>query len=495
MNNNFGPYMKALLKKIVWLGLIILVFLLIQSCEQKTSPANPNAPPNTTLANIPKEGDTLFALVTLHWDGEDYDGFISGYQYRYITRHIQKGDSLIQPWIFTTATSVTIPFESSDILNFQRFQVRAVDDAGDIDPTPAERRFYTRQTIYPVTTILTPSDDQQFFVLEEVTDWWLGIQLSFTAHDEDGEVVEYGWAVDDGEWNWTTDTTIFVTPEYFVPLDGPHKLRVTSRDNTNLVDPLGDSVEVTLIKPTFSKSILIVDETNEKLFPPPLRFVYTDEIVDSFYAEVFGTGDQWDYFKKGMPPKSVMGEYKLIVWHADNPYTNENDVHRLPRHINDIIDYLNAGGNMIMGGWRILKSFASAESFPKFFDEGTFIHDYMHILQANETPLVPADLTVALGSSGFSDIQVDSLKLAEAFPYLGKLAQVNVIPRRAGFTEVIYRYGNDPDGLTWPRGLPIGLRYYGTAFNAVVFGFPIFFIKKDDAKVMARKILSSLGLR
>lgn len=46
-----------------------LVVLFLPSCEKATSPPNQNTPPNTTAANIPKSGDTLFALVTLHWDG------------------------------------------------------------------------------------------------------------------------------------------------------------------------------------------------------------------------------------------------------------------------------------------------------------------------------------------------------------------------------------------------------------------------------------------
>ncbi|NOX38209.1 MAG: hypothetical protein GXO78_11825 [Calditrichaeota bacterium] len=477
----------------IFFSVFLVLMIGLGGCERKTSPANPNVPPNTTLANIPVEGDTLFALVTLHWDGEDDDGYIAGYEYRYITHHLFRGDSVVTPWVRTEATSVTIPFESSDSLNYQTFQVRAVDNAGDVDPTPAERHFYTYQTIHPVTEILFPQDEQQFFIIEQVTDWWPGIQLRFTARDEDGEVVEYAWRVDEGDWNWTTDTSVYITPEHFQPLDGWHVLRVTSRDNTNLLDDVGDSVKILLIQPTFEKDILIIDETDEGLFPIPLRYQYSDADVDSFYAEIFQTRDQWDYFKKGMPPKTLLGQYKLVIWHADNLYSNENDVHRLPRHIEDIMDYLNVGGDFIMGGWRILKSFAPADPFPKYFDEGTFIHDYLHILQADETPLVPGDLTVALGSSGFSDIRVDSIKLSEAFPFLGKLAQVNVMPRRAGFTDVIYRYGNDPDGLTFPRGLPIGLRYYGTSFDVIVFGFPMFFIRKEDAHVMAREVLHSLG--
>jgi len=473
-------------------ALLFVLLAIFYSCQRPTAPPNPNLPPNTTLANIPVEGDTLFALVTLHWDGEDYDGFIAGYQYRYITYHLFTGDSVVQEWRETKETSLTIAFESSDILNYQKFQVRAVDNVGDVDPTPAERRFYTYQTVFPETEILFPEDDQQFFAIEQTTDWWQGIRLTFTARDEDGEVVEYAWAVDQGDWNWTQDTTLYITPDQFDPLYGEHLIRVTSRDNTNLIDPVGDSVTVNLIKPTFEKKILIIDETVESKFPPGVR--YSDADVDSFYAEIFGTNESWDYSKKGMPPKEILGQYQLIIWHADNLYTYERDVHQLPQHIEDIIDYLNVGGDFIMGGWRILKSFAHEEPFPKTFQEGTFIHDYLHIIQADETPLVPSDFIGAKGSGGFSDIRVDSVKLREAFPFLGKLSQINVMPRRAGFTDIIYRYWNDDrTGLPKYRGLACGLRYYGTSFDAIVLGFPMFFIRKEDAKRMASEMLRSLG--
>ncbi|MFZ0389071.1 MAG: hypothetical protein WAN36_01325, partial [Calditrichia bacterium] len=177
--------------------LLIVVLTLLLSCERQTNPADPNLPPNTTLANIPVEGDTLFALMTLHWDGEDADGFLTGYEYRYITYHMSDStggtitDSLVQDWEFTRATSITIPFESSATLNYQRFQVRAVDDDGMRDPTPAEKLLYTVQTVFPQSEIFVPADQQQFFVKENTTDWWQGVPLSFNATDQDGEVVEY----------------------------------------------------------------------------------------------------------------------------------------------------------------------------------------------------------------------------------------------------------------------------------------------------------------
>ncbi|MBN2365429.1 MAG: hypothetical protein EH225_05605 [Calditrichaeota bacterium] len=479
-----------MLKYVKFLSVIFFSIILIWTCERKTNPALPNSPPNTTLANIPKENDTLFALLTLHWDGEDYDGFISAYQYRYVTYHLFMGDSVVQEWETTQETSVTIPFESSDELNYQRFEVRAVDDLGEIDPEPAQRTFYTVQTVFPETEILIPEDEEQFFVIDHVTDWWQGVPLTFQATDADGEVVEYAWRVDDGEWNWTEDTTLTIEPQYFDPLDGPHIISVISRDNTNLIDPVGDSITVNLVQPSFTKDILIVDETDESLFSsfPALQ---SDTLVDGFYARVFGNNDEWDFRANGMPPKDVLGEYRLIIWHADNPYSNPTNVHKLPQHIEDVKDYLNVGGNLIMGGWRILKSFAQAEPFPKSFEPGTFIHDYLHIKQADETNAYDF-----VGCNPFSSVTdtfyVDKNKV-NVFPFYGKLDKINIMPQRAGFTEVMYVYANYITDLPFWRGEPVGIRYYGTSFNTIVLGFPLFLIREDDAKIMANDMLRSLG--
>jgi hypothetical protein len=483
--------MKSVIKTLcIFMGAAFLIYLF--SCERNTSPANPNFPPNTTIANIPVDSSTIFALVTMHWDGEDDDGFIAGYQYSYITYHQDIGDSAIHEWENTTETSLTIAFESSDNLNFQKFYVRAVDNMGDVDPTPAEKHFYTPKTIFPEAEILSPVNNEKFFTLEEATDWWPGIKLIFTASDEDGEVVEFAWAVDDGEWNWVQDTLLYIKPDNFDPLDGEHKIRVTCRDNTNLVAPKGDSVIVNLIRPTFDKRILIVDETIESNFPANIDPMPTDAGVDSFYADIFGIEESWDFKQNGMPPKEVLGQYKLVIWHADNLYTTENKVHKLPQHIDDIMDYLNVGGDFIMSGWKILKSFADTDPFPRAFEEGEFIHDYLHITQVDETAKI-SDFIGAEGSGGFSDISVDSAKVA-GFPYNGMLNYINLMPERAGFTDKMYIYKNKLDSPFGEyRGQTCGLRYYGSVFDAAVLGFPVYFIKKEDARTLVNEILVSMG--
>ena len=71
------------IKKIT-IPIIFFIFYFFLSCEKfppgDTQSESDNNPPNTTLANIPREGATLYALVSLNWDGEDDDGYIDYYQ-------------------------------------------------------------------------------------------------------------------------------------------------------------------------------------------------------------------------------------------------------------------------------------------------------------------------------------------------------------------------------------------------------------------------------
>lgn len=473
------------------------------SCERPTAPENPNGVPDTRLANVPKERDTVFALVDLYWTGGDNDGFITGYQYRYFTYHLAPGSTTdwvlfdSTAWHDTTGTGATIAFNSTQALNMQRFIVRAIDNDGNVDNTPAERVLYTLRTVSPVTKILTPRNGGSLLVDDEVTDWWQGVLVTFRATDPTGrgKIVEYGWCVDDGPWTWQADTSVFITPDRFTgSLNGIHEIKVTSRNNTNLVDPTGDSVRVNLIIPSFTKNVLIIDETDE-FNNPFLTWKIADSTVDRFYSDVFPGATQWDFKTQGMPPREVLAEYKLIMWHADDVPTSRPHKISDPANIEIFTDYLKVGGKFLMGGWRILKSFAYYNNFPFTFTQGSFVHDYLHIRMVTETDIL-GDMTGAKGKTGsFSSIRVDSARLAN-FPYDGKLSQVNLITTMAGFTDVLYSYENSPTSPNVSyRGRAVALRYYGTVFDAVVLGFPMYFIKKQDAQVMAQEILRSLHVQ
>jgi hypothetical protein len=494
--------MSKLLTNIVWC-LPLMLLLAGISCKQPTSPPNPNGAPRTRLANVPKDNDTVFALVTLNWSAGDNDGFITRYQYRYFTYHLVAGSSTdwmifdSTKWTDTTGSGAVIAFNSTEVLNKQRFLVRAIDNDENIDPQPAEKIIYTLRTAAPISQILFPARNGSLLVNPQITDWWPGVPLSFKATEPTklGKIVSYGWSADGGPVTWTTDTSVFVTPDKFTgSLNGLHKLKVISRNNTNLTDPVGDSVTVNLIIPSFDKSILIIDETDE-FNNPFITMGIADSVTDAFYAEVFPGSTSWDFKKNGMPPREILAQYKLLVWHADDIPASLPHKISDPANIAVFTDYLKVGGKFLMSGWRILKSFAYYQNFPFTFTPGNFVYDYLHIRMVSETDIL-GDMKGGMGKIGvYSDFGVDSARIA-LFPYGGRLSQVNLINTMAGFTDILYSYVNDDNSpnVTY-RGRAIALRYYGTVYDAAVLGFPLYFIKKADAKVMAQEILRSLHVQ
>ena len=323
--------------------IINLYLLLVLSCEKfppgNTSSEAENNPPNTTLANIPREGATLYALVNFNWDGEDDDGYIDYYQYRYTTEYLIQSDedtgayyftstdtsgqlvttwwkidsTMVQDWQSIKETNAVIAFNSLAILNHQLFEVRAVDNSGNVDESPASLNFYTNQTQFPETEITSPLNNADFLAKPEVDDWYKGIPITFTANDPDGNITEYAWRVDGGEWNWTTDTSVIIPPTaWSEPLEEEHIITVISRDDTYLIDPVGDSIEIEIYVPTFEKDILILDGTVEDASLPDFDGLITDEMTDSAYYEIFGGNrgdlivDDRDFARRRFPNLSLI---------------------------------------------------------------------------------------------------------------------------------------------------------------------------------------------
>lgn len=469
---------------------IIAGLCFLTNCAKETNPMLPNKPPNTTMANIPVNGDTLYAYVTLHWDGEDTDGYVTHYKYRYVTYHVFEGDSVFKEWRTTDSTCQTIAFESSDSLNLQFFEVKAVDNSGGEDPTPAVKEFYTVKAYAPETTIESPENNQDFFVLPETNDWWQGIQIIFGSSDKDGEVVEYGYRVDNqGEWTWLEDTMVVLTPDEFaMPLTGNHTIEVISKDNTGIVDPAPASVTIELFEPTFDKGILIIDETEEGTRTPGFT---SDEEVDSFYNELFNPDSSVDYFENGLPPKNILGRYKLLVWHSDY----NHDKHYVGEEKDYIIEYLQAGGKLVLSGWRIIKSFDLEASFPQIYDSESFLAEYLHVSGANECPSVDGAFEWARGKNGYPDsihvnLDIDAIN---AFPYFGGLTNINIITSGA-FTRNIFTFqckeGFSDRAIFQDRACAI--RYTGSSFDIILFGFPLLYIRPDEAKLVAQKVIEDL---
>lgn len=140
----------------------------------------PNAMPDTRVTARPPDVLEAGSLIQFYWTGFDPDGRIVGYQWKMSDNGIDgisvqdtltfdpvTGDTL-NPWIFTLSSDSTF-LVSADIPDFPNdpdgvnrsyqthtFLVRAVDEDGGVDPTPAYVSFnYT--TLLPTVRMVGPS--------------------------------------------------------------------------------------------------------------------------------------------------------------------------------------------------------------------------------------------------------------------------------------------------------------------------------------------------
>ena len=115
-------------------------------CDDSIEPEPPkesNLPPETFLAF---QGDSLnaqFYKVELSWLGSDADGHVARYQRRFVC--VGTGDCpldlSLSTWTDTTATTQVFALPVPASVASYRFEVRAVDDEGLADPTPAMQEY------------------------------------------------------------------------------------------------------------------------------------------------------------------------------------------------------------------------------------------------------------------------------------------------------------------------------------------------------------------
>lgn len=178
----------ASMKRTLTLPLLLgaLVVAGLAGCDGGVSgdPAD-NRPPDTALAvrdsslvgNIEDE-DRLTSTVFVSWSGTDTDGFVTAFDLRYYDdaspppgpeegwSRTMRSDSLIL---------LPIPPES-DIANVA-FEVRAVDDEGNVDPTPA-------RTVFPIRN--SPPTLRLSGVIAPADTTWPVVSFGWTAADPDG---------------------------------------------------------------------------------------------------------------------------------------------------------------------------------------------------------------------------------------------------------------------------------------------------------------------
>lgn len=193
---------------VVLLSVMVMMFGCSPSDQLGGAELN-NALPDTRITGTPPVLRETDFIVSFSWTGLDPDGEIVGYHWKIANNGIDglgvldtltldpaTGDTL-NPWFYTEATDTTfivpaseLGFEGDSWLpeNEQRFYehhslfIRAEDNDGGLDPTPAHITF-TATTLAPSITLTSPDtwngQDYAVFSPPTVSLQWAGVDPDF----------------------------------------------------------------------------------------------------------------------------------------------------------------------------------------------------------------------------------------------------------------------------------------------------------------------------
>ncbi len=217
------------------------------------------------------------------------------------------------------------------------------------------------------------------------------------------------------------------------------------------------SCTLTGLAVSMDREILLVDCSG----PPE---VVDDASVDSFYFSLLSPYD-WTYWDNSSednpPPLTQLVQYKLILIQDDaSPtfYIREKE--------DDIIDYLRAGGKMMISGISVIYG-------PEFVDS---------VIKGYYSTYFSVSLIGVNGNGEFPSLSVDT-SFAEAILW------ATLFYSSDSTVRVIYTCDTKED--SFPEGEPCGILRLEKP-GVCILGFPLSWMQRDVAEVAGRKILDAL---
>jgi len=190
-------------------------------------------PPTTRVLEVSETSLDGLTSYRVRWSGGDADGAVSGFEY-----------ALDEPsgWTYTERGEVTVvagaPADASVAVLVRALFVRAVDDAGLRDPSPA-RVTLGGANAPPVTTITRgPSADGSVQIVGT------NVRLDWAGEDSDGVVTGYRYKLDDAPWVEVDADCTFVrffgmsTAQFPGDTAGFHVFQVVSVDDDGLLEQI-----------------------------------------------------------------------------------------------------------------------------------------------------------------------------------------------------------------------------------------------------------------
>lgn len=314
--------------------------------------------PETQINEGPTFGSTVGPDVRFAWSAVDPDGEVVGFEYTMDN---------VSNWTYVAAVDEGGVSVGERIFldlapGAHTFFVRAIDDLGAVDGTPAQTPFtvITGHQPYLVSTSSIVDGGGWFAGLDVSFSWSVNVEYyqgqlpeGYATYALDDTT---GWS-DDGanmQYSWRPATSHSIDGDDLTA--GSHAFYVKVRDTQGAVSRLQINFSAAGYAPT--KDILVVNGV------APL---YGSEIEDMFTDSTYWGGldlsmvDFWDLFGSGSAPgvstipaanyiggggavtPDIFAQYKCVVW-AGNSYAGDLELW----NTSPVYPFLLAGGNLVL---------------------------------------------------------------------------------------------------------------------------------------------------
>ena len=308
----------------------IALALVAGGCGSRKTTLGPDLPPETSVY-IQGKVDTANHRVHLYWFGSDPDGNVVAYQMRFVPTKGNpnpKWDTVYCALPGRCTDSVFTLFTGDSALIHTQFEIRAMDDKGLVDPTPAIQRFVL-SNLAPRARITNPLRWYPSNPNRVSDSSFASVTVNWDVDDPDGggPGLHYRIWLDGNQatYDSTTESAFTVPSARFLQggtyLSGPRTLYLQAVDDGGLAGPLDSTTwfvraPAKVLDPvTHRGRVLIIDDSRR------VTSNSNDLGVDTLYANCFARAASADPYREGTSRYVVVppGTYSTLRLEYSDP--------------------------------------------------------------------------------------------------------------------------------------------------------------------------------
>jgi len=420
-----------------------------------TGERNINLPPDSFIFIQSVGNDTLNpqrSVQMIHWDGRDPDGFVKGYYYTW------QDDPVDADWTYTTEQSQLFALEIIGADTQYTFQVKAVDNLGLADPTPAMQLF----------PIINSAPEIEWSVNSRIPDTTFTVaSFSWQAADPDGDltIAHFEYALDEpADWHKIPGFSRTVTINADSGLTaGDHVFYIRAVDIAGATSETIRMPEATTWHVKEPKGhYLLIDDYEVESTTTGNPDAYYQSLLTQILPELGETGgfDYWNIERLFPALRTQFTEtvklFDRIIWYSD--LIQETDEHFITAQV--AIPEFRAEGGKIIYSVQFNTGFG-VQGSPLDFSPVDSLGQYYNFIAPNADYYTDQMFTDKLGYT------LPELKVSRyIFGLIALKPKVNAVP--------MYRY-DDPNRETDPIFVLIGQNdnLLGQPYDFVFAGTPL----------------------